>query len=96
MKGIIGIRLRAPRILGVGEAGLGSKVLLPTKRCYYSRGTSIINKDNGKVKMLQNVQRYDLLDLSFSNYTRLHGITSLFLKFYVTGMCAWTDIDLQG
>lgn len=46
--------------------------------------------------MLQSVQSYDPLDLCFSNYTRLHGITSLFLKFYVVGVCAWTDIDLQG
>lgn len=80
----------------MGEAGLGSEVLLPPKCCYYSRGTSIVNKDKGKVKMLQSVQSYDRLDLRFSNYTWLHGITSLFLKFYVMGVCAWTGIDLQG
>lgn len=56
----------------------------------------MVNKDKGKAKMLQSVRSYDLLDLYFSNYTRLHGITSLFLKFYVMGVCSWTDINLQG
>lgn len=102
VEGVLGIRLTLCSLV-VGQAGMGIEVLLPlnaataVKEQSQQRQARTAEAMGGEehTLMLRSVQS-NLLDLCFSNYTGLPGITCLFPKFCVMRVCAWTVIDLQG
>lgn len=104
VESVIGIRLNAVYSWsGLGRAGLRGPST--PECCYCSEGIEVTKTKTRtadamggeeRALMLPGVQSQDLLDLCFSNYIGLPGITCLFLKFYVMGVCSWTVVDLRG